>query len=56
MDNKAKDAAMQLAEDARQAEWESISFTAELFKGNFRADPVYPFPAQSAEDKRIGDE
>jgi len=56
VDNKAKDAAMQLAEDARQAEWESISFTAELFKGSFRWDLVHPFPAQPPEDKRIGDE
>ncbi|HSN71542.1 MAG TPA: acyl-CoA dehydrogenase family protein [Steroidobacteraceae bacterium] len=56
MDNKAKDDAMQLAEDARQAEWESVSFTAELFKGSFRWDLVHPFPAQPPEDKRIGDE
>jgi hypothetical protein len=56
MDNKAKDVAMQLAEDARQAEWEAVSFTAEVFKGTFRWDLVHPFPAQSPEDKRIGDE
>lgn len=51
-----KDVAMQLAEDARQAEWENISFTAEVFKGTFRWDLLHPFPAQPAEDKRIGDE
>jgi alkylation response protein AidB-like acyl-CoA dehydrogenase len=56
MDTKARDVAMELAEDARQAEWENISFTAEVFKGNFRWDLVHPFPAQSAEDRRIGDE
>src|SRR5512145_1550103 len=56
MDTKAKDVAMQLAEDARQADWEAVSFTAEVFKGNFRWDLLHPFPAQSAEDKRIGDE
>ena len=55
-DNKAKDVSMELAESARQQEWEAISFTAELFKGSFRWDLVYPFPAQSPEDKRIGDE
>ncbi len=55
MDNKAKDAAMQLAEDARQADWESVSFTAEVFKGNFRWDLLHPFPAQSPEDEAIGD-
>jgi len=51
-----KDVAMQLAEDARQAEWEAVSFTAEVFKGNFRWDLVYPFPAQSEGDRKIGDE
>jgi len=56
MDTKAKDVAMQLAEDARQAEWEAVSFTAEVFKGKFRWDLLHPFPAQSAEDKKIGDE
>jgi len=28
MDTKAKDVAMQLAEDARQSEWEAVRFTA----------------------------
>jgi hypothetical protein len=56
MDDKAKDVAMQLAEDARQAEWSSVSFTGEVFKGNFRWDVVYPYPAQSPEDKKIGDD
>jgi alkylation response protein AidB-like acyl-CoA dehydrogenase len=56
MDTKAKDDAMQLAEDARQADWEAVSFTAEVFKGNFRWDLLHPFPAQSAEDKKIGDD
>lgn len=55
-DQKAKDVAMELAESARQQEWEAISFTAELFKGSFRWDLLHPFPAQSPEDKRIGDE
>jgi alkylation response protein AidB-like acyl-CoA dehydrogenase len=56
MDTKAKDVAMQMAEDARQAEWEAVSFTAEVFKGSFRWDLVHPFPVQPPEDKRIGDE
>jgi alkylation response protein AidB-like acyl-CoA dehydrogenase len=56
MDTKAKDVAMQLAEDARQADWEAVSFTAEVFKGNFRWDLLHPFPVQSPDDKRIGDE
>ena len=56
MDSKARDVAMQLAEDARQAEWEAVSLTAEVFKGNFRWDLLHPFPVQPAEDKRISDE
>ena len=32
--NKAKDAAMELAEDSRESEWKFRSFTAEMFKGN----------------------
>ena len=56
MDTGAKDVAMQLAEDARQADWEAVSFTAEVFKGNFRWDLLHPFPAQSPEDKKIGDD
>jgi alkylation response protein AidB-like acyl-CoA dehydrogenase len=56
MDDKSKDVAMQMAEDARQAEWEAASFTAEVFKGKFRWDMVHPFPAQPAEDRKIGDE
>ena len=55
-DDKGKDAAMQMAEDARQAEWDAVSFTAEMFKGNFRWDLLNPFPAQPAEDKKIGDD
>jgi alkylation response protein AidB-like acyl-CoA dehydrogenase len=54
-DSKEKDVAMEMAEDARQAEWSAVSFTAELFKGNFRWDVVSPFPAQPEEDRRIGD-
>ncbi|HSN46477.1 MAG TPA: acyl-CoA dehydrogenase family protein [Casimicrobiaceae bacterium] len=56
MDDRAKDVAMQLAEDARQAEWSSVSFTGEVFKGSFRWDVVYPFPVQPPEDKKIGDD
>ena len=52
----AKDQAMELAESARETEWKFPSFTAELFRGNFRWDLIHPYPRQDAEDKRIGDE
>lgn len=56
VNNEAKDRAMELAEEARQKDWNSPSFTAELFKGNFRWDLVHPYPVQSIEDKKIGDD
>ncbi|MBI5095362.1 MAG: acyl-CoA dehydrogenase family protein [Candidatus Hydrogenedentes bacterium] len=55
-DNKAKQKAMDLAEDARQTEWKFPSFTAELFRGAFRWDLMHPYPVQDPEDKKIGDE
>ncbi|HNT88326.1 MAG TPA: acyl-CoA dehydrogenase family protein, partial [Candidatus Hydrogenedentes bacterium] len=55
-DKRAKDAAMELAEAARETEWQFPSFTAEMFKGNFRWDLMYPYPEQDPEDKKIGDE
>lgn len=51
----AKDQAMELAEAAREAEWKFPSFTAELFRGNFRWDLLHPYPEQTPEDKQIGD-
>ena len=55
-DTKAKDIAMDMAEDAREATWEYRSFTAEMFKGTFGWDLMHPFPVQTPEDKAIGDE
>jgi len=53
--NKASQQAMDLAEDARQTEWQYPSFVAELFKGKVRWDLLSPYPVQSEEDKKIGD-
>ncbi|HOV33045.1 MAG TPA: acyl-CoA dehydrogenase family protein [Candidatus Hydrogenedens sp.] len=55
-DVKAKDAAMELSEESRETEWKFPSFTAEMFRGKFRWDLIHPYPAQSEEDKKIGDE
>jgi hypothetical protein len=55
-ENAAKDKTMELAEASRESEWKFPSFTAELFAGNFRWDLLSPYPEQSAEEKRIGDE
>ncbi len=47
--------ALELAEDSRE-EWKQPSFVAELFQGRLRWDLILPYPVQSAEDKKIGDE
>ena len=48
--------ALELAEEAREAEWLLPSFVAELFQGRLRWDLIIPFPVQSTEDKKIGDD
>ncbi len=40
----SEQAARQVAEDAREKEWESPSFVRQMFEGNFRLDLVHPFP------------
>jgi alkylation response protein AidB-like acyl-CoA dehydrogenase len=55
-DTKAKDAAMELAEEARDSDWQFPSFTAEMFRGDFRWDLMHPYPVQDEADKKIGDE
>lgn len=47
--------ALELAEDSRE-EWKQPSFVAELFQGRLRWDLIIPYPVQSGEDKKIGDD
>jgi hypothetical protein len=47
---------MEMAESARESEWKYPSFTAEMFRGNFRWDLLHPYPEQEPEDKKVGDE
>lgn len=54
-DEKTRNA-LEVTEDARQKEYLRPSFGAQLFMGNFRSDLLFPFPEQSPEDKKIGDE
>ena len=54
--NEGKRAAMEVAESARETEWNNPSFGGELFMGNFRADLIDPFPVQPDDEKKIGDE
>lgn len=55
-DNKEKNEALQVTEEAREKEWLHPSFGAELFMGNFRPELMNPFPEQSEEERKIGDE
>jgi len=48
--------ALELAESSRESEWKFPSFAAELFKGQLRWDLILPYPVQSAEEKKIGDD
>jgi alkylation response protein AidB-like acyl-CoA dehydrogenase len=43
--------AREVAEAAREQEWEAPSFVRELFEGSFRLDLVHPFPEQSDADR-----
>lgn len=54
--NKGKQDAMDIAEEAREAEWKYPSFVGELFMGRLQKNIIHPFPEQSEEDKKIGDE
>lgn len=50
-----KRAALDVAESARESDWKFPSFVAQLFEGKFDWKLLHPYPAQSAEDKAIGD-
>ena len=53
---QGRDEALQVVEAARETEWTSPSFVAELFMGKFRHDLLFPYPEQDLEDRRTGDE
>jgi alkylation response protein AidB-like acyl-CoA dehydrogenase len=54
--SKGAEEAMEVAEASRETEWEKPSFAADLFMGKLNLGLIHPFPAQSPEDKKIGDE
>ncbi len=47
---------LEVAEEAREKEWKHPSFIGELYLGSFRWDLIHPYPEQSDEDRKIGDE
>ncbi|HUP65860.1 MAG TPA: acyl-CoA dehydrogenase family protein [Thermoanaerobaculia bacterium] len=54
--SKGADEAMEVAEASRETEWEKPSFVGGLFMGDLRLDLIHPFPDQSPEDRKIGDD
>jgi hypothetical protein len=46
---------IEVAEAARETEWQQPSFVGELFMGRLTADLIFPFPEQSDEDRAAGD-
>src|SRR5512140_1543640 len=53
---KGAEEAMEVAEASRETEWEKPSFVGDLFIGKLNLPLIYPFPEQSADDKKTGDE
>src|SRR3989338_6167981 len=54
--SKGQKEALEITEAAREKEWKYPSFGSQLFMGTFDRDLIFPFPTQSQEDKKIGDE
>lgn len=53
---KEKIESLELAEASRQQEWRCPSFVARLFQGDVLWNIIHPFPEQSIEDKKSGDD
>ncbi|MCK5082533.1 MAG: acyl-CoA dehydrogenase family protein, partial [Candidatus Omnitrophica bacterium] len=53
---KEERASLEFAEGQRETEWKYPSFALELFHGRFDTKLIHPFPDQSPEDKKKGDE
>ncbi len=53
--SEGKRAALEVAEASRETQWRLPSFCSEMFMGRWRADLLYPFPCQPADDKAEGD-
>ena len=47
---------LEVAEEAREKEWQKPSFVSELFMGRLRPELIFPFPEQDAADRQAGAE
>lgn len=54
--SEEKRKSLEFAEDARESEWKYPSFALKLFHGQIDWKLISPFPRQSDEDKKRGDE
>ena len=54
--NEGKAKSLDVAEAAREESWSHPSFIGELFTGKVDWDLLFPFPEQTPEDKKVGDE
>jgi alkylation response protein AidB-like acyl-CoA dehydrogenase len=54
--NHGQREAMEVAESAREESDLGPAFAGDLFLGRFNPEPILPFPAQTLEDQRPGDE
>ena len=53
--SEGKRAALEVTEASRETRWQQPSFCSEMFMGRWRADLMYPFPLQPADDQAEGD-
>ncbi|MBI4358676.1 MAG: acyl-CoA dehydrogenase family protein [Candidatus Omnitrophica bacterium] len=53
---RKKQTTLEVAEEAREKEWRFPSFVGDLFLGRLRWDLAFPYPEQSAADRKVGDE
>ena len=54
--SEEKRASLEIAEASREKEWKYPSFALKLFHGFVDWPLIYPFPVQSSDEKRQGDE
>ncbi|WP_019613669.1 acyl-CoA dehydrogenase family protein [Psychromonas ossibalaenae] len=52
----AKASSLHITESARESVWQHPSFGKSLFMGEFKKEILFPFPVQSDDDKKIGDQ
>lgn len=53
---REKRESLELAEAARQREWDYPSFVRDIFHGRLKMNLIFPFPQQPQDDAKIGDE